>query len=53
MSKQLFGNNSDVEDEEVNNDFAGKGVRLKTNNEYARNYDSWRRKEELNKCKTT
>lgn len=24
---------------------------IKTNNEFAKNYDTWRKKEELNKCK--
>lgn len=37
MSK-IFENDSDTEAD------------IKTDNEYAKNYDNWRKKEELNKC---
>ena len=39
MSKLFNGDNSDSEDE------------LKINTDYANNYNNWRQKEELNKCK--
>lgn len=30
---------------------SGSDTEIKTDNEFAKNYDTWRKKEELNKCK--
>lgn len=43
MSAKLFNDENSEQEEEVEE--------VKINSEYAKNYDSWRKKEELHKCK--